>query len=481
MLTGWRRYDADGEHPVTEFNDADNLIIKGNNLLALHSLKRRYAGRVRLIYIDPPYNTESDSFRYNDRFSHSTWLTFMKTRLEVARSLLQRDGFILIQIDNREGHYLKLLCDEIFGRDNFRNAIIVKKGTKSLQKQFPTIIQLNAGYDTILLYSKQKDSPMPNLFKELKGPKQSSWNNHWRGTNRPTMRYDLFGIIPQTGQWRWSKDRTYRAVVNYKRLIAYIQQQGATGEISDEQIDYYYYEYIQAHGILDHKDFELVRLSKTGKPEHYIPASDKVLLSENWMDLSIPGRVTEFEHEKNEEILRRILGWLTSTGDIVWDFFLGSGTTAAVAHKMNRRYISIEQMDYIETIPIERLKKVIAGEQGGISKSVSWQGGGSFVYCELMQWNEHFVQRILAAPDKATLQAIWDEMREKAHLSYRLDVQQFDAHAGEFADLSLEDQRRFLMEVLDKNQLYVPLSEMDDETYGVSDEDKRLNRLFYGV
>ena len=480
VLINFRRIDADGKHPMTEIADTDNLIIKGNNLLALHSLLPRFRGRVKLIYIDPPYNTGDDSFGYNDRFNHSTWLTFMKNRLEVARDLLRDDGVILIQIDNKELAYLKVLSDEVFGRDNFRNAIIVKKGTKSLQKQFETIQQLNAGYDSILLYSKKTITRMPNLFKELGTELSSSWNNHWRGTDRPTMRFQLFGITPKTGQWRWSRERTYRAVGNYKILIEFIKSNGVTEqELDDSVIDKFYHKYIQQEGILDYKDFELVRLSNTGKPEHYIPARSEILLSENWIDLSVAGRVTNFEHEKNEEILQRILGWLTQENDIVLDFFLGSGTTTAVAHKMGRQYIGIEQLEYGENDSIARLKNVIGGQQSGISKAVGWQGGGSFVTCELMQWNGRCIGQIQATQSAEELQAPWETLQAKAFLSYKVDFDQFDEHAEEFAQLGLADQKRFLLEILDKNQLYVNLSEIDDADYQVSDEDKRLNRQFY--
>jgi len=165
VLTNFRRIDAGGERAATEIADSDNLIIKGNNLLALQSLLPRFRGWVKLIYIDPPYNTGNGSFGYNDQFNHSTWLTFMKNRLEATRGLLRSDGVILIQIDNRELAYLKVLCDEVFGRDNFRNAIIVKKGTKSLQKQFDTIQQLNAGYDIILLYRKKQLPEFPTCSR----------------------------------------------------------------------------------------------------------------------------------------------------------------------------------------------------------------------------------------------------------------------------------------------------------------------------
>jgi len=205
VLTNFKKYSANPKDKIKEVSIKDNLIIRGNNLLALYSLLKIYRGKIKIIYIDPPYNTGNDSFKYNDSFNHSTWLTFMKNRLEVARELLSSDGYILIQIDNNEESYLKVLCDEVFGRENYRNSIITKKGTKSLQKQFTEIQKLNAGFDTILLYTKKSTVKLPNLFKELKGATTASWNNHWRGTDRPTMRYELFGIEPETGQWRWEK------------------------------------------------------------------------------------------------------------------------------------------------------------------------------------------------------------------------------------------------------------------------------------
>jgi adenine-specific DNA-methyltransferase len=170
----------------------------------------------------------------------------------------------------------------------------------------------------------------------------------------------------------------------------------------------------------------------------------------------------------------------TDKRDIVLDYQLGSGTTCAVAHKMGRQYIGVEQMDYIETIAVERLKKVINGEQGGISSAVNWKGGGDFVYLELMKWNENFVEKIQKAKTKEELKNLWETMKEKAFLSYKVDIKTIDAHAKEFEDLSIEDQKRFLLECLDNNHLYVNYSEIDDEEYGVSEEDKRVNKEFYG-
>jgi len=186
-----------------------------------------------------------------------------------------------------------------------------------------------------------------------------------------------------------------------------------------------------------------------------------------------------FPTPKPERLLQRILHIGSNKDDLVLDFFAGSGTTGAVALKMGRRFALVEQMDYLETMTIPRLEKVIKGEQGGISKYVDWQGGGSAVVCELMQWNGRYIDRVQAARTVQEVQALWEEMQEKAFLSYRVDYAHFDEHAEEFAQLSLADQKRFLRQVLDKNQLYVHLSEIDDSDYQVSEQDKRLNRQFY--
>ncbi len=486
VLTNWKRYTADGEQAVTDIQRdeneiiRENLIVKGNNLIALHTLKRQFRGQVKLIYIDPPYNTENDSFQYNDSFTRSTWLTFMRNRLQVAKEFLSKDGFILIQIDNRGLAYLKCLCDEIFD-NNFRNGIIVKKGQKNLQKQFDSIDKLNAGYDTILFYSRDAKIKVPNLFKKLKGPSTSSWNNHWRGTDRATMRFELFGIMPETGQWRWKKSRTFDAVENYRELINYIKAHGiAETDITDNDIDIYYSRYIQENSILSHKDFELVRLSKNGKPEHYIPATDSILLSENWTDINVAGNQSDFSHEKNEEILKRILEWLTDDGDIILDFFAGAGTTGASAQKMNRQWILVEQLDYIEKYTMQRLNGVVAGERGGISGSVNWHGGGDFVYCELKRYNQVYMDKIQAAQSSEELVVLWQKIAENSFLNWYVNAEKPQEAVEDFIAIGdLEKQKRCLAKLLDKNQLYVNLSEIEDADFEVSEEDRLLNQIFY--
>ena len=217
----------------------------------------------------------------------------------------------------------------------------------------------------------------------------------------------------------------------------------------------------------------------------------------------------EFGYAKPENLLKAILEVASNEGDLILDYHLGSGTTASVAHKMGRRYIGIEQMDYIETVAVERLKKVIGTkteiiekpeqqgkldfvtepavtyqtsnyDQGGISKAVNWQGGGSFVYCELAQANQEFADKILNSTDKDELTTIWQQLQETGFLSWKVNPRQIDENAEDFAALSVEDTQKFLLEALDKNLLYVPLSEIDNQEFGISQDDKRLNAQFYG-
>ncbi len=478
-LVNFQLHTSEGTTQAKSISKTDNLIIRGNNLIGLSSIKNVFFGQVKLIYIDPPYNTGNDSFKYNDSFNHSTWLTFMKNRLEIARDLLKNDGFILIQIDNNELAYLKVLCDEIFGRSNYRNSIIVKKGTKSLQKQFLEIQKLNAGFDTILLYSKNETTKMPNLFKQLKGATKASWNNHWRGTNRPTMRYELFGITPSSGQWRWAKKRTEKAVTNYKKLCDYIiEKNGKNSDISDDLIDQYYKQYLNENNITDQSDFQLVRLSRNNKPEHYIPPRTSILLSENWMDISVAGRITKFEHEKNEEILRRIIEWLTNEKDIVLDFFLGSGTTASVAHKLGRQYIGIEQMEYGNQDPIKRLEDVIREDSKG--KSSGWSGGGKFISFELAKLNQKLIEKIHFIKNE-NLDKLYHEICNNKFIKHVLSYSKLVNAYEDFHTLNYDQKRAALISMLDMNQIYIPYSEIGDSEYEINEADQKMSHLFYSM
>ena len=504
VLTNFKRYDKDGDHPVAELSLNNNLIIKGNNLLALHTLRKVYAGKVKLIYIDPPFNTENDSFRYNDSFNHATWMTFMKNRLEAAKALLGDGGLIFVQLDDRETAYCKVLMDEIFGRDNFLSQIVCSTNSSFGFKS--TSDGLFKQSNVILLYSKTQKAGLRRLyvekdydpaykyiFDDIALP-EKTWS--WRLISDVVAEVMSFDT-PKKARLELGEEAFLAAIGAFaienaervfrtasvtggafaKRKLTIAESKLQKDEVIRHPNDDMNYQFIGGERVLFYKErlVDIDGLKLPGK-----------ILTDIWTDISIEGISNEGgidfpRAKKPEALIKRIIELATESGDIVLDFFAGSGTTAAVAHKMGRRYIGVEQMDYIEAVTLERLKKVIAGEQGGISKAVNWQGGGSFVYCELSQANQEFIDQIQAAKSSEELQAIWQTMQEHAFLSYKLDPKTFDANKSEFASLAFADQQRFLVEMLDKNLLYMPYSEIDDASYAVSEEDKKLNRQFFNL
>ncbi|HNP75480.1 MAG TPA: site-specific DNA-methyltransferase [bacterium] len=439
VFTNFKRIDKKGEHKLAGFNRdekgtiKDNLIIKGNNLLALASLKKEFAGKVKLIYIDPPYNTDN-TFAYNDSFDHSTWLVFMRNRLELAKQLLTNDGSIYVNIDYNEVHYLKILMDEVFGRNNFQREIIWRIGWLSGYKTIAKNYIRN--HDTILFYTKD-----PNNF--------------------------IFNKAYNT-----KKDFTDRFNAdNKKEILEKLEQLKIDKKEREEFLNY-----ISEVGLPDKYPLE-----DTWNSSVYDKLNSIAVVSYSGEKVSKMLGVDEIKGQKSEKLLQRIIEVSTNEGDIVLDYHIGTGTTCAVAHKLNRQYIGIEQMEYIENTAVARLKEVIKGESVGISKDVNWQGGGDFVYMELAKWNEEWIENIEKAKTGKELAKLWDEMKETAFLSYKVDPKMIDASAKEFGNLSVADQKKFLIECLDKNQLYVNLSEIEDKEYGVSKEDKELNKNFYGI
>ena len=407
VLTAFNRYTEKGRKPVGEIKrDQDgvlreNIIIKGDNLVAVHALKPLFRGRVKLVYIDPPFNTGTDDFGYNDAFNHSTWLTFMKNRLEIARDLLSPDGSLYVHLDFNEVHYCKVLLDEIFGRGNFQREIVWRIGWVSGYKTAAKNWIRN--HDTILFYTRQNLSFTKEYIPYPEGYVRRDGN-------------------PPEGEGYAIEDTWNCSEID---------------KLDSIQI----------------KSFDQ---EKTG-----------------------------FLTQKNEALLRRIIFSATGEGDIVLDFCAGSGTTGAVAHKMKRQYIMVEQMEKQVGIIIDRMKNVLKGDSKGISKLVNWQGGGEFVYCELMKYNEAFMERIEVAKTSKELVKVWKEMAEGSFLNWYVSPQVPEDAIKDFEALGEQDdglkkQKRLLAELLDKNQLYVNLSEIDDPRFKVSDEDKALNKAFYG-
>lgn len=335
--------------PVKTFggNGADwhNLLIFGDNLQAMKTLLQWKAeGRlvnpdgshgVKLVYIDPPFATReefrapSDERAYRDKVLGARFIEFIRKRIVFLRELLSDDGALLVHTDYRKGHYIKVIMDEVFGENNFRNEIVVKRGAKNVQAQFESIESLTSGHDIILFYTHRPGTRFEKFTVSLPQVRCGTWNNHWRGTDRPTMRYELFGIIPEKGQWRWSKERTLQAIRNYEEY-----QQKYADQMS---IDEYYLEILATTG----RKLDFVRLSPTGVPEHYVPPRNYRILTDTWLDIPAYER-NGYPTQKSEFLLERIISGLSSPGDIVLDAFAGSGTTLAVAEKLGRRWIGMD-------------------------------------------------------------------------------------------------------------------------------------------
>lgn len=348
-----------------DWDTTENLYIEGDNLDALKILKETYAGKVKLIYIDPPYNTGHD-FIYDDDFAktrgeydaengdfdeeggrlvantegngrfHSDWCSMIYPRLLLARDLLTSDGSILLSIDANEVKNLRAICDEIFGAQCFKNCIAVRRGIKNVQAQFDDIAALSQGHEYILLYSRNATNRFHKLSLAHDG-KPGKWDTFWRGTDRPSMRYELFGETPHSGQWRWEKGRAYTAVSNYNTFL-----KDAAGSMS---LDEYYLDNLAA----TNEKMNFVRKNEDGTVQYYVPPSTGKLLSDNWMDLTLSGNETDaFDTEKSVAIIQRIVEWLAPPNSIVLDFFSGSGTTAHAVIEANkndngqRRFIMVQ-------------------------------------------------------------------------------------------------------------------------------------------
>jgi len=515
VLTRFTRYTAKGKEKVTGFRRdengviRENLIIKGNNLLALHTLKTQFRGRVKLIYIDPPYNIEGDSFGYNDSFNHSTWLTFEKNRLEVAKDFLSGSGSIWISIDEREFAYLKILCDEIFGRENHISTIKVRvKDPAGVGQQAP-IFDI---CEYLLVYAKdieQFKAGLPEFFDaSTLTEKASGYRNLIVNYGEPELVTEI--VRKNVGLVKVYKcegyeisDATELSFADYikkrEQIAADYNPSGGMILAIRDQLPakgLSFIEYTPTKGKMAGKQSRVYFLNRrilSFLSEIVIETDNglfrKSKLTNLWdipnASLHLEGGV-EFKNGKKPEVLiKKIFDFATVEGDLVMDFHLGSGTTAAVAHKLGRQYIGIEQLDYGKNDSVVRLQNVIKGDRSGISKSINWQGGGDFIYCELMKYNEAFMERIQAAQDSKELLKIWQDMAEGSFLNWYVNPEMPEEAVKDFEALGkepdgLEKQKRLLAELLDKNQLYVNLSEIDDAQFKVSDEDKALNRAFYG-
>jgi len=390
------------------FDNTKNLFIEGDNLDALKILEASLLGKVKMIYIDPPYNTGND-FVYRDKFSesiakymkksgqvseeggrliantenngrfHSDWMSMIYPRLRVARKLLSDDGAIFISIDEGEKANLKRMCDEIFGEENFRNTLIVRRRVKSLNFQFADqgLYSLNVGFEYILIYAKSTKFRMKALRMQKKNASErGKWNVFWSNADRPTMRYNLLGFTPTTGQWRWKKQDAIDAVRNYNVYLNNFKDKMTLEE------------YWRKTGM----KLKFVRriengVGKNGGVQYWISPDSTTLRSSNWTDLEVSQIKKDydlpFENPKNVELLMELMRLIDSKDFMVLDFFAGSATTADAVMRLNasdggsRRFIMVQLEELVnkksdslksefKTIPQVSLERIrLAGEKMG--------------------------------------------------------------------------------------------------------------------
>lgn len=503
------RYSADGAESVQEIADDDNLIIKGNNLLALSSLLERYEGQVKCVYIDPPYyfktSKNEDTFAYNSNFKKSTWLTFMENRLQLARRLLSEDGALFVQISDDGVAELHLLLKEVFGEENFLNKITVRTKSPS------GFASVNAGvFETaeyILAFGKDKRRWRYNtqyvatgwdknykLFVVNKHDTPNAWKivniydhlaeqNDFSSVKKMREQLGKAAVEEMAAEFALqNKESVFRyTAINDKAGAQVVAAREASRQDSGRIIP------IEREGqytVYVHNGQELAFYSKKVREidNELVPSMQ---VTNIWTDtpyegIAAEGSVTLKGGKKPERLIQRIIALNTDPGDLVLDYHLGSGTTAAVAHKMGRRYIGIEQLDYGENSPVVRLRKVIEGEKSGVSKGIGWNGGGSFVYFELARQGEGLMRRLEDAHEATDVRAILDDATERGLLRPSVLPKELKDTTAAFEELSIEEQKRIVAELIDKNRLYINASDIEDTELGLSEVDIAFTKSFYG-
>jgi adenine-specific DNA-methyltransferase len=485
-----RDIEKNKKRSLLENTITDNLVIKGNNLISLYSMLNEFRGRVQLIYIDPPYyfknNPSTDTFKYNSNFHLSTWLVFMRDRLKVAKQLLKKGGTIWISMGDDGMHYLKVIADEIFGADHFVGTL--PRRTRTGKSDVP--YNLSQDFDWLLVYTNVDDSV------DVLG--RSVERKYFTTDDFPGEPWRLADLTSQ--QPAGKRPNSYFTMVDPKTGNEYPADEKRTWAVTKDTFQQYYDNgYIVFPG-----DYDFLRITKPYARKFKSEDDANGSFSSVFSDIQIEGFLRsllndcknkkgndeieklfgrdEFDYAKPENLIKTILSVATSEGDIVLDFFSGSGTTAAVAHKMKRQYIVCEQIDHQVDLTLNRLCQVIAGDNVGISEDedINWKGGGSFVYLELKNYNNSFIEQIQKAKKTEKLLSVWKEMKKRAFFRFNIDLIKFDEGIEEFKALPLDQQKQVLCDILDMNQLYVNLSDIDDETVGVTEQEKIITKSFYG-
>ncbi|MCY4576944.1 MAG: site-specific DNA-methyltransferase [Candidatus Kaiserbacteria bacterium] len=483
VLTNFSTIDSKGEKKAKDTEGVDffdkqgnlknNLLIKGNNLLTLYSMKETFGGKVKMIYIDPPYNTSGDknTFTYNNSFNHSTWLTFMKNRLEAARDLLRDDGVIFISIDDNEQAYLKILCDEIFGRDNFvANIIWEKKYSPQNDARW-----LSDTHDHVLLYSKNKEVWQPNLL-----PRTEEMDGRYKNPDNDPR-----------GLWK-SGDlsvKTYSAAMDYpirtpsKRTVrppASRCWRFSKKKFEELRVDNRIWFGEKGNNVPSLKRFlSEVKQGLVSKTIWYrAEVGDNQEAKQEIKNL-FKGSDTLFDTPKPTRLIKRMLQLATDDNDIILDFFAGSGTTGHATLALNaedggnRKFILCEQIDEHFDICKERLQKVL--KQSG--KLLAKPSKEKVIAFELKQYNQIFLDKIKKAKTKRELGEVYKSMQKNAFLQFWFEKKEFEKNG--YKKKEVNEQKEELLGILDLNQLYLNYPEMEDVTYKVAKIDQDLTHKFY--
>lgn len=513
VFTNAKRYTKDGEESITEFDDEDNLLIKGNNLLALSSILKRYEGKVKCIYIDPPYNTgKKNSFGYNDNFNHSTWLTFMKSRLQLARKLLNSNGVLIVQCDDKEQAYLKVLCDEIFGKEQFETSFFVQ--VRFTNKTLAEDSELHKVVETIHVYSKKHENFAINKIKQDYAIDKFCWEITEKATPKTINVGGKTVDIFKDGEYSIDKvSPNYNGLKETWATGSLIRQGGTAAEFlakylidrkKEDGLKVLYKIHNMGEDGLNYRYILGPQKASAFRGKFYsgIPISikDDVISGTYSKEMPVPNLLYNFLSfegdfgncrtegavdieggKKPEQLLKFLLEYFSNENDIVLDFFLGSGSTIATATKLKRHWIGVEQLDYGLNDSVVRMKNVLNGDTTGISKEpdVNWQGGGSFVYCELKELNQKFVDKIKVANDKK-LNELYNTIISSEFISYKVDIDKLKDGEQEFENLSIDDKKKFLIEILDKNMLYVNYCDIDDNDFEITEQEKAFTKSFYG-
>lgn len=479
VLTNFKKYDKDGEKQVEQISLDDNLILKGNNLLCIASLLKTHRGKIRCIYIDPPYNTQSqaNTFAYNNSFNRSTWLVFMKNRLEIAKKLLSQDGVMIVAIDKNEQPRLQILIEEIFTSYNIDCITIVHNSRG--------VIGTNFSYT-----HEYAIFATPNGKKSIGNRKIEKEDIDWRQLR------DRGGESLRTD----AKKCFYPIIVENGKVVGF-------GDVSkddehpkqNEQLGNQIYIYPIDNNGIERKwryaritvdtIINVLRVKETNGKFSIEIGKDYGTYKTVWTDKKYDASLNGTQLVKNlisknnftfPKSIYNVIDCINAVVEndknaIVLDFFGGSGTTAHAVLEINkvdngnRKFILCEQMDYIQTVTAPRVRKVVE----------NFNSNDYFIYAELMQYNQYFIDKIKDVKRKEDILKVWVEMQDKAFLSYQFDTEVFDTRLEAFKTATLEQMQQYLIEILDKNQLYVNLSEIEDKSFDISDEIKDLNKSFY--